>query len=530
VKSIQYYDFQFRHRIDLREYFKKYYSLDFKSYNGNHVCTTDPNLSIHIGGKYENTWVRADITSSTKSDFGVYLKYGTVIDWESIKHDCSVVKAVQIVTNNRNSLPAYKTSHYKKLESLFTKTATRFRYSRLPEVVDYLNNRGIDHTSYAKEFNLGSPKSYDSLVIDLTTANTPAPEVQELLTDLFIVRRPLNFEYLPFVPSVIVPVHDKVGDLIGFHGRRVSPGTNQRYYNTGFLRDCAKDVLYGEDKSNIVSAIGMKQQLILTKGIFDFFACYQNGYIQVLATLNKGISVQQFDRVMKYPVTEVVVGHIASKERETLLGLMHQSLSTVDLSLIDTAQDIDDTVKSGTSLSDIVSNALKNMKATEAGIIAASIKKRKVRMDTLAELGQTFLVQETDLGTLINTSKRSPRKIKDFLLEEGNKGRAVVQNGGFIRFPKTFITTGVLDGFGAELRTLLYLLLKTKGRDTPINYTQSSLRTDLELSQAVLIDHLKKLKLNGYLLWKKEIHIKKLKTKQKRTVVFRYYSSSIKFG
>ncbi len=521
MKSIQYYQFQFRHRIDLREYLKKYYSLEFNDHNGTYVCTTDSNLSIHMDGKYENTWVRADATSSPKNEFGVYLKYGTVIDWESIKSDCSVVKAIQIVTENKKSLPDYKTVHYKKLESLFTKTATRFRYSRLPEVVDYLKSRGVDHTSYAQAFNIGSPKSYYSLVSDLITAKTTASHIIDLLSDLFIVRRPLNYEYLPFVPSAIVPVYDKTGDFIGFHGRRVSPGKSQRYYNTGFLRDRAKDILYGEDKSDIVDAIGKKQQLILTKGIFDFFACYQSGYYQVLSSLNKGISVQQFDRVVKYSVSEIVVGYTASKERETILGLMHQSLGKVELALIDDAQDIDDAVKSGISLSEIVSKAFKNMKATESGLIAAANKTRKARMDTLTELGQTFLVPETDLEALIQTSKRSPRKIKNFLLEEGKKGISVVKTGNFIRFPKLFITDTVLNGFGAELRTLLFLLIKTKGGQRPINYTQSPLRDDLDLSQSVLIGHINKLKLSGYLL---------VKTKRKRTVVFRYYPSTIKFG
>ncbi len=530
MKSIQFYDFQFRHRIDLREYLKKYYSLDFVEENGVYVCATDPNLSIHIDGKYENTWVQSNMASDAGSKHGSFLKYGTIIDWESIKQDCSIVQAVEIITKNRSSLSGYMTAHYKKLESIFTKVATRFRYARLPEVVDYLESRGIDHTSYAEEFNIGSPKSYDSLINDLITANTSAQEIKELLSDLFIIRNPRSYEYLPFAPAVVVPVHDRSSDFVGFHGRRVSPGKSQRFYNTGFLRDRAKEILFGEDKSGISEAIDKKQQLILTKGIFDFFACYQSGYHQVLATLNTGISSQQFDQVLNYPVTEIIVGFTAPDERDTILGLMSQSLNKVDISLVDDIRDIDEVVSSGKSLSSILAGALKNMKATESGIIAASLKTKKARMDTLTELGQTFLVSEANLTTLVKTSKKSPRKIKDFLLEKGNEGRSEVPGGKYIRFPKTFITDPILSGFGAELRTLLFLLLKTKGRQTPINYTQSALRADLGLSQAVLIDHLKKLKVAGYLLEKKNIRIEQLKTRRKRVVVFHYYPSTIKFG
>ncbi len=530
MKSIQFYDLQFRHRIDLREYLKKYYSLEFVAQNGVLVCTTDPHLSIHIDGNYENTWVQSNPTSDAKSGHGSFLKSGSIINWESIKNDCSIVQAIEIISKNRSKLQDYKTNHYKKLESIFTKIATRFRYSRLPEVADYLKGRGLDYTSYAQEFNIGSPKSYDSLVNDLITPITKEKEIKELLSDLYIIRSPRSYEYLPFDPSVTVPVHMENGDFIGFHGRRVNSGKSERYYNTGFLRDLSKEVLYGEHKNKIRQAIDQKQQLILTKGIFDFFTCFQNGYHQVLATLNKGISVQQFDRVVKYPVKELIVGLTAPKERDAILGLRQQSLSKIDISLIPDSTDIDDSVKSGTALSDIISSALKNMEATEDGIIAAALRTRKVRMDTLTEHGQTFLVLESDLQTLVKTSKKSPRKMKDFLINEGSKGRTVAQGFNFIRFPKTFITDVILGGFGAELRTLLHLLIKTKGGQRPINYTQSALCADLDVKQQSLNDHLKKLKSAGYLLEKKEIRIEQLKTKRKRVVVFHYYPSTIKFG
>ena len=530
MKSIQYYDFQFRHRIDLRNYLAKHYSLEFVERNGRYECNTDPNLSIHIHGKYENTWVRADIAVGDKSTSGVYLKYGTILDWDSIHNNCTIVEAIAIVTKNQKALPDYKTTLYKKLESLFTRVATRFRYSRTLEVGEYLEVRGLDYTAYAQEFNIGSPKSYDSLVNDLVTSKSTNIEIQELLTHLYIVRRPRNNRYLPFVSSVIVPVYDVPGEFIGFHGRRINANGSKRYYNTGFLHDRSKDVLYGEGKDEIRESIGKKKQLILTKGIFDFFACYQNGYHQVLSSLNRGISVQQFDRIVNYPISEIVVGYTSPKERNTILGLMQRSLSEIDMSLIKDQRDLDETLKSGTRLSTIISETLKNMEATESGLIAAANKTRKARMDTLTELGQTFLIAETDLEALIKTSKRSPRKMKDFLINESQKGRTSVKSGNFLRFPKTFVTDTVLDGFGAELRTLLFLLIKTKGGQRPINYTQAALCADLDVTEQVLIPHRKKLTSWGYLLWTKDYRIDQQKTERKRTVVFYYYPSTIKFG
>ena len=530
MRSLEYKFFLLRHKVDLREYLSKYYSLDFKTEDSNYICTTDPDLTIHRDGKYENTWVRANVSTGDKNHSGIYLKYGNIIDWEAIQNKCSIVEAVAIVSKQEKALTPYKTKHYKKLETLFSRVATRFRYSRTPEVADYLKDRGLDYTSYSQEFDIGSPKTYDSLVNDLITLKSNRTDIEDMLADIYIVRRPLNYEYLPYTPSVIVPVYMKSGDFAGFHGRKINWEGGKRFYNTGFLRELAQDLLYGEDRDGIVESIRKKKQLILTKGIFDFFACYQNGYHQVLATLNKGISAQQFDRVVNYPVKDIIVGFTAPKERDTILGLMHQSLNKVDMSLIGGDQDIDEAVIAGSGLSDIISSALTDLKATEDGRVAAAIKTRKARMDTLTELGQTFLISEANLISLVKTSKKSPRKMKDFLLEQGSEGRSIVPGGKYIRLPKTFITDTILGGFGAELRTLLHLLIKTKGGQRPINYTQSALCADLDVKQQSLNDHLKKLKVAGYLLVKKDIRIEKLKRKQKRTVVFHYYPSTIKFG
>ena len=149
-------------------------------------------------------------------------------------------------------------------------------------------------------------------------------------------------------------------------------------------------------------------------------------------------------------------------------------------------------------------------------------------METLTELGQSFLVPELNLANLVKTSKRSPRKIKNFLISEASEERVSVLEGSFVRFPKTFVTHTILDEFGAELRTLLHLLLKTKGRDTPINYTQSGLCTVLGVKPSTLITHREKLKSMGYLLYKKKTSVKSLKTQIKRTIVFHYYPSTIK--
>ena len=530
MKSVKYYAFYFRHEIDLEEYLNKNYQLTFKTIGGRKICIQDPTLQLGITDNYENTWVRPNLKLPINS-FGISPNNGNVLTWEAITNNCSMTEAVPHVINKSSGLPPYKTSHLKRVEMFAGFVTKYFSHGRPIQILDYLDQRGIDYNFLTAEFQIGAPNTYQGLVNFFNSTPYSKDEIREILSDLFIVRRSGDKKYMQFKPSVLVPVYKKGGSFLGFHGRRVTRSASSiRYFNTGLLREVVTEVLYGEEKSTVQTALLSKKQMIITKGIFDFFTCYQGGFHQVVATLNKGISFDQFDRVLKYPISEVVVGFNAPCANDTVLGLMHQSLSKVDLSIIDDARDINAAVTSGTDLSDLISGALKDMQASESGLISAALKKRKSQMEALTEFGKTFLILETDLAAAVSATKKSPRKIKDFLIKEGSVGRAVTRGGSYIRFPKTFVVDSVLNNFNSELRTLLHLLIKTKGRQTPINYTQGSLRADLDLSQAVLIGHLNVLKFKGYLLVRKEIRIEQLKTKRKRKVVFYYYPSTIKFG
>jgi hypothetical protein len=530
LRTTTYQAFIFQHTINLEEYLKKAYQLDFQMMGTKRICTQDPDLQLGIGVAYENTWIRSNIANAEGNLLGIKSAHGNVLTWEALENDCTLTEAITHVKLKSQNLCPYKSKYLKRLERFAKMITTRMTTGRPSHITDYLESRGIDYQSLDIDFAIGSPGTFENLINFFSSTQFSKDQIRSIFLDLFIARRSGDPKYLPFRQSVVVPVYNLEQNFLGFHGR-ILPGTSgSKYFNTGWLRHVATQTLFGEERATIQTAIKGKGQLILTKGIFDFFACYQNGYHQVLATLNRGISALQFDEVVKYPVTEIIVGLTAPKERDTILGLMHQSLNKLDMSLIDGAQDIDEAVIAGSGLSDIIASALTNMQATEDGRIAAALKKKKAGMEALTELGQSFLIKETALETLINTSKKSPRKMKNFLVNEGITGKEVVQWVGYIRFPKTFVTDTILGGFGAELRTLLFLLLKTKGRQIPINYTQSALRADLGLSQAVLIDHLKKLKVAGYLLEKKDIRIEQLKTKRKRTVVFHYYPSTIKFG
>ncbi len=530
MRTTAYQAFLFQHNIDLESYLKKNYQLDFLVVGAKRICTQEPDLHLGTGVDYENTWIRSGISSTEINWLSIKSKHGNVLTLEALENNCSLTEAVTHVKLKSQNLGPYKSKYLQRLERFAKMVTDRMTIGRPSQVTDYLESRGVDYLQLDRDFDIGSPGTFENLVSFFSSTPFSTEQVRSILLDLFIARRSGGPKYLPFRHSVVVPVHSETHEFLGFHGRYVSENYSYKYFNTGWLRQNVTDMLFGEEKSSIQEAINKKQQLILTKGIFDFFACYQSGFHQVLATLNRGISTTQFDRVIKYPVSDIVVGFTASKERDSILGLMHHSLNKVDLSLIDDSRDIDTALSEGTKLSELISGAVHNMQVSEAGIRAAKLKKKKKEKDALTELGQTFLVSMVDLVNLINTSKKRPRKIKNFMLAEAKVGRSEINESRYVRFPKTFITEPILEGFGAELRTLLHLLIKTRDGQGPINYIQSSLRSDLGLSQAVLIGHLNKLKQSGYLMWKRDIRIEQLKTKQKRVVAFYYYPSTIKFG
>ena len=530
MRSTAYQAFIFQHTIDLEVYLKENYQLDFQGVGAKRICTQEPDLHLGTGVDYENTWIRSDISTSESNSLGIKAAHGNVLTWEALENSYSLTEAITHVKLKSQNLGDYKSQYLVRLEKFAKMVTDRMTVGRPSQVTDYLESRGIDYLSLDEDFAIGSPGTFEKLISFFSSTSFTKEQIRSILLDIFIARRTGDPKYLPFKQSVVVPVYSNSEDFLGFHGRYVSESSQNKYFNTGWLRQDVTITLFGEEKPYIQEAIKHKKQLILTKGIFDFLACYQNGFHQVLATLNQGISSEQFDRLINLPVTDIVVGFTAPKARDSILGQMQQSLSKVDLSFTDESRDIDNAVSEGIELSDIISGATNDLQASDEGIRAAKLKKKKKEKDALTELGQTFLVSIAELINLIKTSKKSPRKMKTFLLSESKIDKLHVNEHNYVRFPKTFVTEPILDCFGAELRTLLHLLIKTKDGQRPINYTQGALRGDLELSQAVLIDHLKKLRQSGYLLEKKDYRIDQQKTKRKRTVVFYYYPSTIKFG
>lgn len=522
MKTIKQYAFFFQHRVNLKEYIETNYGLQFIKLNNRYVCTTDSNLSIGVSGQMENRWIRSDQNTD-----------GNIINWECDKHNITRTEAVsRIIQNLENNKPTnYKTAYYKKLEIVFRQISVLFKLNKPDSVKKYLSDRGINYSDLEDVFHIGTPVLYGRLSDHFIFVKSIDDKREQILNDLYIERRPSNYRYLPFDQSVVVPVYNKSNDFVGFHGRRINPGSKSKYFSTGFLKDTGDEILYGEQVQDILDTIAEKKQVILTKGMFDFFICYQNEYKQTLATLNQGVSITQFDRLLSMPVKEIIVGFETPKERGVIIALMSTNLKNIKLLLPQTNADIDEEFKqTGKTLKEIINNAKESAGCDERSNKNAMLRRRDNNEQSLTEYGKTFLIKKDELLQEILSAKNTHAELRNFIRKKCAEGIKVLPGKvPFVRFAVTFATDPILNGFNAELRTLLFLLLKASPKTRLINYTNSRLSNDLNICENTLIKHRNQLEDIGYLLTIKVITHTNKKGRIKRKVHLNYYPSTVPY-
>ena len=534
MKSVEYWAFRFRNTIDLAEYLEEIHGLVFHEANDKKICDSDPDLSIAIIGHHENLWQRSNIPASKINQHGIKPRYGNILTWEAIENNCPIVEAVSIVLKNSQGLSQYKSARLNRVDWISKSTAKRLSIGRTPAVSTYLEKRKIAHTHLNPDFKIGAPVPYQQLTAYFSQTKYRPDEIKSLLSDIFIIERPVGKRYLSREPSVIVPVYSEEKEFIGFHGRYISPkkSPGKQYFNTGYLNDLRSEILYGRHLKPIMEAISQKNQVILTRGMFELFACYQNGNKQVLSTLNQGISSAQFDKTISLPVNEVIVGFTEPRERQVILGLIHQNLKKVNLAMPPAAIELDIALGKGLDLSTIMSNSLKQLFADQEADRVAAVRRRNVNMDTLTEMGGYILITKADLLGEIAGSKRSVKKLKTFIGDEFKKATRTLPKGStFVKIANTLVSSPVVSAFGAELRTLLFLMCKVNPKLGTVTYKHDTLCKDLDISKGVLIKHIKLLVDSGYLLVHRKTSVKATGRKKKilRSVTFRYYPSSIQY-
>jgi hypothetical protein len=386
-----------------------------------------------------------------------------------------------------------------------------------PDVEDYLKNRGIDIQLIKNDFSLGILSDYDSIYKNIHKKK------QNNLLGVFISREK-DYRCLKPDKGFAVPIKYNSLGQVGYHGRYIAD-IKKPYFNSGYVKDIAGEILFGEDNPKIQTAINSKKQLLLCKGVIDLFAAYQHGFKQTLSSLNKGVSVQQFRIIKKYNVNEIIIGYHLDKYQARFAALMKIHKLQTPTKIISDSPDIDEQLLDlKVSAAEIINKAIIQNHINKTDMRKARVDMRNDLMSELKEMGRTFLVKTKDIQKHIE-SKSTPKQLRRFLKEECRKNTKLLSEGtGFVEFPNIW-GMKYLDTFGAELKTLLYLLIKCP-KYGKIGITTDRLMNALGIKESALGNHKKKLIEKRYLIVERHL-TGKGKTRKEH---MDYYPSTLPFA
>ncbi|MBX3364575.1 MAG: DNA primase [Phycisphaeraceae bacterium] len=152
---------------------------------------------------------------------------------------------------------------------------------------DIIAERGI-HPDMVERFHLGAaPDRWDSLALKARAAGLS--EQLLIACGLVKAREQNSGVYDVLRNRLIFPIHDQVGRIIAFGGRRLQEQDNPKYLNSPETRLFDKSsTLYGLFQAT--SAVRRTRTAIITEGYTDVIACHQAGFDNTLGTLGTALT------------------------------------------------------------------------------------------------------------------------------------------------------------------------------------------------------------------------------------------------
>jgi DNA primase len=194
----------------------------------------------------------------------------------------------------------------------------------------YLQERGIG-PEIIEEWQLGfAPDDWRSITTTIVNKGW-----YTVAHKLGLVQTKDSSNYDAFRKRIIIPIHDKFGQLIGFGGRAL--GDEKPKYlnpNENFLYAKAQ-TLFGMDRA--AQAITAKNRAILVEGYFDVISMHTGGVENVVATCGTAAGEMQLKLLRRYATNLTVMydGDAAGQKAAEKVILMALQLGfdvfTVDL-------------------------------------------------------------------------------------------------------------------------------------------------------------------------------------------------------
>ncbi|MFG0327142.1 MAG: DNA primase [Phycisphaerales bacterium JB037] len=149
-----------------------------------------------------------------------------------------------------------------------------------------IERRGIS-AAMVERFGLGAaPDGWDGLTSRLARNNIDARPFAEVG---LLKTRDQGGQYDALRHRLIFPIHDQVGRVIAFGGRKIRDEDEPKYLNSPETRLFDKSsTLYGLHQAS--RAIQRTGTAIVTEGYTDVIACHQAGFENVVATLGTALT------------------------------------------------------------------------------------------------------------------------------------------------------------------------------------------------------------------------------------------------
>jgi DNA primase len=232
---------------------------------------------------------------------------GDVISFIAKIEHCSPLEAARHLVERYGIAVPEDISFDKKTESFnekksYYKTCAVFaqwchaQLKKNAEAQKYLVNRDITQES-SSSFMLG----YCSTDIRglLTFAQKEGILAQNLI-DAHILKESKMGLYATFDERLIFPIHDHLGNTVGFGGRVFRAGDDRaKYYNSQDHSYFNKGtLLFGLDKAK--KSIAQKESVLLVEGYTDLIMMHQHGYTNSVATLGTACTLDHLKQLAHY--------------------------------------------------------------------------------------------------------------------------------------------------------------------------------------------------------------------------------------
>jgi len=193
-----------------------------------------------------------------------------------------------IATYYNFTLEYSKESRTKNYDGIMTATVKYFKENITPDILEYLQERGVSLKSIA-QFNIGYAPKGNVLIEHLKTNHFNLSDAIEV--GLIAKESSRDRYYSRFSERIMFPIYSQSGKVVGFGGRTLKTDHSKvaKYLNSpGTKLFNKRSLFYGYNIAK--ERIHKKHTIIVTEGYLDVIMLHQTGISSSVATLGTALT------------------------------------------------------------------------------------------------------------------------------------------------------------------------------------------------------------------------------------------------